>query len=244
MYKGKILCAPRVSQSPEEVRASTVFNNWSRRAEDAGITIKSVYVAAAFQWGDVPEPRMLMLEVDAYYGDRKLDRCVFLRGNTTCVVATLLCQGVRYGVVTSQVRLAGAHADVIDWPSGMVEAADVDFQSAGLRELLEETGTEGRVKWVFKANVSQAFTGSPDPMGVSEGGTDEAATFFWAEAEVNMETLTALKGATAGARDENERIIVVIEPWQNIPSVLGRSGRACLKAVTGWLLVNDYITYG
>lgn len=241
MNSSDISCAPTVKHTSDEIWSCAVFQNWFNRAKAANIRIESVYVAEAFQWGDVPEPRMLMLRVEAYDGDRKLDPNAYLRGDTVCVVATLLCNGARYGVLGSQVRLAGASSDVIDWPSGMVESTDVSPRLAALRELVEETNTKELVNWELKANVSEALTGSSEPLGVSEGGTDEGATIFWVEATVDKSVLNALKDATAGVATENEKIAVLIEPWTAIPSILNRGGRACLKALTGWLLVTHYL---
>lgn len=237
VYLGIIECASTINHASEEIRRCTVFRKWFERVETAGIRIESVFVADAFQWGDIEEPRMLMLRVEAYYGDRKLDPSVFLRGDTVCVVATLLCEGNRYGVLGSQVRLAGASADVLDFPSGMIDGTDYSPRSAALRELLEETNSAALVHWKFKANLSEALTGSPLPLGVSEGGTDEGATSVWMEAEVERSTLDSLQGAIAGVASEGERIALLIEPWANIPSVLGRGGRPCMKALYGWLMV-------
>jgi len=227
--------------TPEQVRDASVFRKWLERLRQnaPGVRLERVYVEQIFRWGGTNEIRMLMLSVEAYdQNGKQLDRPVFLRGDTVCVVPTLYCNGQRYGVLISQLRVAGAQDDVLDWASGMIDHGDIEPKSAALRELLEETGTTDNVQWKPVVNLGEAFTGSAEPFGVSEGGTDEGAYVFWAEADVEPTVLDALQGAQTGVAEEGEELKVVIAPWREVPRLLARGGRPCGKAALGYLLLD------
>lgn len=246
-----VWCADGASVTPKEVKESAVFRDWVKRVVGAGIDLKSVLVVEAYAWGEPKEIRLLMLEAQAYYKGDKLDPQVYLCADVTCVVTTLVCEGRRYSVLTTQPRLAGAQGAVTDWSSGMIDSGDVSIRSAALRELFEETGTEGQIAWVVQPDPMKAFTGSEQPFGVSEGRISEGAYFVWVEAEVTLEVLTALQGRQAGLHKEGEKITVVVVPWSDVPLYLARDMRGleadagdvrpCLKAGMGWLLVDRMI---
>ena len=232
-----VWCSDVADVTSEEVQGSSLLRGWLLRAQAEGIDVRSIHVVQGYKWGEPKEVRLLWLEVDASYKGRKFDRQVYLCADVVSAVTTVICEGQRYAVLTSQSRLASPQAEVLDWPCGTIESVDRDIDVAGLREVHEETGTGGLVDWRQQSNPQYDLLKSHDPMAVSEGRTSEGVSYIWLEAKVTPEVLAKLQGREAGLAEENEKTTVVVVPWGDVPLLLARQGRSCLKAVHGWTLV-------
>lgn len=238
-----VWCSDGARVTPEEVQQSLLFQSWLKRALAEGFDVKSAHVVEGYKWGEPKEIRLLLLEVDMWYRGRKLDPQVYLCTDVVSAVATVICDGRRYGVLTHQARGASPQGKVLDWPCGTIEAGDVDesgkinLDVAGLREAYEETGTEGLVDWHVQPNPQYDLLQSDELLAVSEGRTSEGVGYVWLEAKVTPEVLKKLQGREAGLHEENEHTTVVVAPWSDVPIVLGEHGRPCGKALLGWTMV-------
>lgn len=231
-------CSEMANVTVEEVKTSSLLRGWLSRARAEEIDVRSIYVVQGYKWGEPNEVRLLWLEVDASHGGRKFDRQVYLCADVVSAITTVVCEDQRYGVLTWQSRLVSPGAKVLDWPCGTIESTDSGLDMAGLREAQEETGTKGLVEWRLQPNPQHGLLQSRELMAVSEGRTSEGVGYIWLEAHVTSEVLAKLQGREAGLHEENEHTTVVVAPWSDVPLLLGQQGRACLKAVTGWLLVH------
>lgn len=243
MEMTSVWCSDGACVTAEEVRQSSLFQNWLKRALAEKFVVKSVFVVEGYKWGSPSEIRLLQLEIDMWYKGRKLDKQVYLCADVVSAVTTVVCDGRRYAVLTWQTRGASPQAKVLDWPCGVIESTDIDesgkvnLDVAGLREGYEETGTEGLVDWRVQPNPQYALLQSTELLAVSEGRTSEGVGYIWLEAEVTPDVLTKLQGREAGLHEENEHTTVVVVPWSDVPLVLGSQGRPCGKAFLGWTMV-------
>src|SRR5688572_18788891 len=124
MEQVSVWCSEMADVTVEEVRNSSLLRGWLSRAQAEEIDVRSIYVVRGYKWGEPKEVRLLWLEVDASHGGRKFDRQVYLCADVVSAVTTVICEGQRYGVLTSQSRLASPQAQVLDWPSGTIESGD------------------------------------------------------------------------------------------------------------------------
>lgn len=233
-----IECGQDVSATAEEVRASSVFGNWLARINRSDIVLLGVRVFAAHRFG---KSGIKMLHVEAVATDlsgRDLPGISFLRGDTVNVLALLNTPerpDTHHVVMVAQARVPGAQTMVLSNPSGMVDE-DESFSSAALRELAEELGEDGTIKWSPLVNMGELYTGSAEPMLLSPGGSDERTKFYVTSATVSETILSRLRFKFAGVETEGEHLQVLVYPLDGVEGRLAYGGSPDAQTALSLLL--------
>lgn len=238
-----VTCAPNVPATPDEVRASPVFQQWLDRmnTDGRGIDLRSVEILAVHAWGNPREIKMIHLLADAYEGVIKLPGVSNLRGATVDVL-TLLDDGEDlYVVFVEQARVPGAQSRVVSNPSGMVDAGET-MHLAGLRELYEELPEGTTIEWGEPIDLGHHATGSSDPLLGSPGGSDEVVQFLVVRANVTTTQVHALRDKFGGNVTEGERTRILVRPYREARAALvpEGGGKVCIKTLLSLLLHKEY----
>jgi ADP-sugar diphosphatase len=137
--------------------------------------------------------------VEAHF-NRRIPGLVFLRGDSAAILVVLRCQGRKYLVLTSQLRISQGNVPQLEIPAGMLDGDTA--QAAAVKELREETQLEFPVRPLGKT-----------PVGMSIGACDERMWFFVAEQEVTPALLADLQGRHTGEPDSSEQITLKVVPF-------------------------------
>ncbi|VFQ66340.1 unnamed protein product [Cuscuta campestris] len=139
---------------------------------------------------------------------------VFARGPAVAVLIILESEGVRYAVLTEQVRVPVGRL-ILELPAGMLDEDNGDFGGTAVREVEEETGIKLNVRDMIDltALLDPSTGGRVFP---SPGGCDEEISLFLYRGKMSKEEMRNLHGKETGLRDHGELIKVHLVPYDRL----------------------------
>jgi len=187
------------------VADSKQFNNWLDKM-DTRFIIQKIYVQAVDKRFD---GGLLFAKIKAEVVDHNgnfVPGSVFLRGDAVAMLVILDDGENKWAVLTSQQRFPVGIYESIEVPAGMMDDYG-DFAGTAAREIEEETGL---IINKDKLSFLEEFV-------VSGGGSDERIQLFACEISKSKEEIKELHGKITGAIHENERIKLIIVPFNELP---------------------------
>lgn len=222
----KFECAPDLSVSSKEVRASELFDGWYQRQE---IPLGRVRVNAAFSWGG----QIRMLQLSVWQEDGHHPVATFLRGASVDILTVLHTPGFSgqpHVVMVEQPRIPVGR-NVISNPAGMIDSGESPA-AALLRELAEETGID--IEWGAPIPLNLYLCHTNEPMLTSPGGTDEEVIFYAVIGQIELDDLLRLNDKAAGLAEEGESTRLRIIPFKDVLPRLAQAGRPDMKTVLSY----------
>ena len=187
------------------VANSKQFNDWLSKM-DSRFTIKKIDVQAADKRFD---GGLLFAKIKAKVVDENGDfvpGSVFLRGDAVAMLVILNDGENKWAVLTCQQRFPVGVYKSVEIPAGMMDDHG-DFAGTAAREIEEETGLI----------IKKEFLVFLEEIVVSGGGSDERIQLFACEISKSKEEIKELHGKVTGAVHENERIKLMIVPFNELP---------------------------
>ncbi len=184
---------------------SKQFNDWLKKM-DPRFTIQKIDVQTADKRFD---DGLLFAKIKAEVVDENGDfvpGSVFLRGDAVAMLVILNDGKNKWAVLTCQQRFPVGVYESIEIPAGMMDDHG-DFAGTAAREIEEETGL------IIKKETLTFL----EEIVVSGGGSDERIQLFACEIFKSKEEIKELHGKVTGAVHENERIKLMIVPFDELP---------------------------
>jgi 8-oxo-dGTP pyrophosphatase MutT (NUDIX family) len=232
----KVTCAPGVRLTKRQVVDSTLFRQWMQHNSDRPIVEVTIY---ATYWGGP----IGIIQMGVKVKGLNYEEAVFLRGPTVDMLTVVTDDRRRFIVHVEQHRLPVGQI-VRANPAGMVDKGE-SAADAALRELAEEVGAH--IQWGRVRSLHELALGTPLPLLVSPGGSDERVTFYVVEGRLDPRRLDKLSEHIGGLAHEGERLKLRLTPFDgpNIGLALHQlcagTNRPDLKAVTSLLLYGEYL---
>lgn len=173
------------------------FLEWVQKCRDSKLVIHDLYIQSVDMFG--PNVGFIKFRTSVTANGVTKTHIVFLRSDAVGVLVVLICNGVRYLVLTRQARVPTGSANFLEIPAGMMDASG-DVKGVALKELEEETGIT-----IHSDQLSKIVSMVP-----SAGGTCETLHLFSCEIECTKEKLEEYQGKLTGLIKEGEVITLEV----------------------------------
>ena len=187
------------------VSGSLQFKNWLEKMDSRFVINKILVQAVDKRYDGGLLFAKLSADVDDNHGNR-MHGNLFMRGDAVAMLIVLKSNGNKWVVLTSQPRFPAGEFESIEIPAGMMDDLG-DFISTAAREIEEEVGIKVKAdKLVYL-----------DEFLSSCGGSDERIKLYYCEICMPENEIEKLHGKITGIHHENEKIRVIIVPFDDLP---------------------------
>ncbi|MCK5851969.1 NUDIX domain-containing protein [bacterium] len=206
------------------VAESSQFKKWLKKMDRRFVINKILVQAVDKRYDGGLLFAKLSAEVVDNHGNQ-MHGNLFMRGDAVAMLIVLKSNDKKWVVLTSQPRFPAGKFESIEIPAGMMDGKG-DFVSTAVREIEEEAG--------IKVNADQLVY--LDEFSSSCGGSDEVIKLYSCEIEMSKEKIEKLHGKITGVKHENEKLRVIIVPFDDMPKHT-RDPKALLAygCYNGWI---------
>ena len=173
------------------------FLEWVQKCRDSNLVIHDLYIQSVDMFG--PKVGFIKFRTSVTANGVTKTHIVFLRSDAVGVLVVLICNGVRYLVLTRQARVPTGSSNFLEIPAGMMDTSG-DVVGVALDELEQETGIT-----LNSDQLSKLV-----PIVPSAGGTCEVVYLFSCEIECTKEKLEEFQGKLTGLIKEGEVITLQV----------------------------------
>ncbi len=187
------------------VAESSQFKNWLKKMDPRFVINKILVQAVDKRYDGGLLFAKLRAEVYDNHGNR-MHGNLFMRGDAVAMLIVLKSNDKKWVVLTSQPRFPAGEFESIEIPAGMMDGKG-DFTGTAAREIEEEVGIKVEAgKLVYL-----------DEFLSSCGGSDERIKLYYCEVDMPENEIEKLHGKITGVEHENEKIRVIIVPFDDLP---------------------------
>jgi ADP-sugar diphosphatase len=137
---------------------------------------------------------------------------IFMRGGSVTVLVQITSDdGMRYGLLVVQPRVAVGRYAMAELPAGMMDDSGTMVGTAA-KEMKEETGIEIKESELEDLTQDLGYNAAY----TSCGGCDEYMKFFLLKKHMTKEKIEQLKGKWTGSHHEGENIKIKIVPFDRL----------------------------
>ena len=201
----------------ETILLSVIFERWHTNITN-NFDVKSITIRDVIWFGS--RVGFLFVEADAYFEGRKVPGIAFLRGDSVSIMPIFSVENRKdlYTALVIEPRIPIGVNSQPSLPAGMID--DESFESAAIKELSEELGTD--------IKVSRDDLIFLDKFPLSCGGSDEYMSLFYFDYQLSEEQFKSLDGRHTG-ENESENIKVKLIPIEELLQVQNLDARSTLS---------------
>lgn len=204
-------------EQKEKILLSVIFERWHTNIVDK-FDVRSIAIRDVVWFGE--RVGFLLVEADAYFEGRKVPGIAFLRGDSVSIMPIFSVENKKelYTALVIEPRIPIGENAQPSLPAGMID--DQSFESAAIKELGEELGTD--------IKVSRNDLIFLDKFPLSCGGSDEYMSLFYFDYNLSEEQFKSLDGRITG-ENEYENIKVKLIPVDQLIHIQNLDARSTLS---------------